>query len=362
MSRLGVMHLVDSLAMGGTERVAVNLVNALSGAGYAAHLCTTRKEGPLAPLVATHVPRLQLARRSTWDFAAITRLVQYIRTHEIRVLHAHASSILVANLASRWWPYPRVVWHDHYGVNAQAERSPWLYRLLTARVRHVLAVSQPLVQWARERLHFPAERVHYVPNFVCESEPHTLAAALPGESGRRIVCVANVRPVKDHLTLVRALAEVRAEHPSVHLLLVGGCDDENHVAAVRAEIERLNLSASISLLGPRTDVAAILAQCDLAVLSSAAEGLPLSLLEYGMAGLPVICTNVGQCADVLDQGHCGVLVPSQQPAALAQEINTLLAAKAERNRLATAFQTRVRNVYSAQAVLGQITELYDALA
>jgi glycosyltransferase involved in cell wall biosynthesis len=316
MSRLGVMHLVDSLAMGGTERVAVNLVNALSGAGYAAHLCTTRKEGPLAPLVATHVPRLQLARRSTWDFAAITRLVQYIRTHEIRVLHAHASSILVANLASRWWPYPRVVWHDHYGVNAQAERSPWLYRLLTARVRHVLAVSQPLVQWARERLHFPAERVHYVPNFVCESEPHTLAAALPGESGRRIVCVANVRPVKDHLTLVRALAEVRAEHPSVHLLLVGGCDDENHVAAVRAE----------------------------------------------MAGLPVICTNVGQCADVLDQGHCGVLVPSQQPAALAQEINTLLAAKAERNRLATAFQTRVRNVYSAQAVLGQITELYDALA
>ena len=167
MNRTNVMHLVDSLQAGGTERVAVNLVNSLPRDRYITHLCTTRFDGPLSNLVQDDVGRICLHRKRTWDFAALRRLVQYLREHQVKILHAHASSVLIANLASRFAPYPKIVWHDHYGINSNQERSVWVYRLLMARVSCVLAVSQKLVDWSRNRLHLPSDKVRYMPNFVC---------------------------------------------------------------------------------------------------------------------------------------------------------------------------------------------------
>src|SRR5260221_9907312 len=63
LSRIGVMHLVDSLDIGGAETVAVNLVNCLPREQYVAHLCTTRKDGPLEKLVRADVLRLGLQRK-----------------------------------------------------------------------------------------------------------------------------------------------------------------------------------------------------------------------------------------------------------------------------------------------------------
>jgi glycosyltransferase involved in cell wall biosynthesis len=361
MNRVGVMHLVDSLQMGGTERVAVNLVNSLPRDQFNAFLCTTRAEGPLTSLVQHDVGRINLKRKRTWDVAAIWRLVAYIRQHNIRILHAHASSILVAHLASRFWPYPKIVWHDHYGINATQQRSSWIYRLLMMRVNFVLAVSEPLARWSRESLHMPANKVQYVPNFVCHNPGTKVNSELPGVSGARIVCVANLRPVKDHITLLQAMQNVVSNCAAAHLLLVGNLDDTQQVTSIEAEIERLHLQQHVSMLGQRPDVNAILCSCDIGVLSSIAEGLPLSLLEYGMAGLPVVSTHVGQCADVLDQGEAGLVVPSQNPQLLAEALLRLLRSKELRSDFGQRFQSRVQNIYSDRAVIRQITQVYQQL-
>src|SRR2546421_178847 len=130
MGRVGVMHLTDTLEAGGTERVAVNLVNLLPRDRYRPYLCTTRHDGPMA-----------------------------------------------------------------------------------RRVSGVIAVNQPLAAWSQQRLGVPAERVWYIPNFVCEAAPGGALAGLPGEKGARIVCVANLRPQKDHQTLLRAMARVSRQAP-----------------------------------------------------------------------------------------------------------------------------------------------------
>ena len=105
-----------------------------------------------------------------------------------------------------------------------------------------------------------------------------MAGSLPGRCGRRIVCVGNVRPEKDHVSLVRALALVVDEVPDAHLLIVGS--DRNHsryVKAVRDEISRHGLEKHVTLIGARDDVPRILHACDIGVLSSISEGLPLAL-------------------------------------------------------------------------------------
>src|SRR5688500_5618139 len=97
---LAVMHLTDTLEIGGAERMAVNFVNLLPRSQFEPHLCATRRGGPLADLIAPDVSTLYLGRRSRLDLRAVRRLVSYVREHDIRVLHAHGTAVFTAVAAS----------------------------------------------------------------------------------------------------------------------------------------------------------------------------------------------------------------------------------------------------------------------
>ncbi|MGH9945427.1 MAG: glycosyltransferase, partial [Pyrinomonadaceae bacterium] len=322
--RIGVMHVTDTLSAGGAERVAVNVVNCLPRERYAPYLCTTRGDGPLEDLLEPDVQRLSLKRQGRFDAHALWRLVRFIQTNRIDILHAHQTSLFIAAAAALFPPYPKVIWHDHFGRFKLEVRPAFTYRQATRRIKGVIAVNPDLADWSRRSLHVPAERVWYVPNFACAPEPGGAPPELPGAAGGRIVCVANFRRQKDHLTLVRAMARVADESPAAHLLLVGVLVDHSYVAEIQAEIAARGLAGRVTLLGERRDVGALLRACDVGVLSSSSEGLPLALVEYGLAGLPAVATDVGQCAEVLAEGRAGLLVPPGDPAVLAEALLTLL--------------------------------------
>lgn len=358
MNRVGVMHVTDTLDAGGAERVAVNLCNLLPRERFRAYLCTTRRDGSLADAVAADVGRLRLGRRWRFDAAAMRRLASFIKEHDIKILHAHGSALFVSGLAAMLPPRPLLVWHDHFGLPLET-RGTLLDRPLARRARGVIAVSQPLAEWSRQKLKVPAERVRYIPNFVCEPQSNGRPPELPGEPGKRIVCVANLRSQKDHVTLVNAMAHVARRHRGAHLLLVGASPDANYRGKIEAEIARHGLSRNVSLLGERRDVHAILRACDIGVLSSVAEGLPLALVEYATAGLACVATRVGQCAEVLDEGRAGLLVPAREPERLAEAVVSLLDSPARRAALGEAFRRRARELYGADSIVGQVCEVYE---
>lgn len=362
MTRLGVMQLVDSLDVGGAERVAVNFANLLPRDRFSSVLCTTRKEGPLASLVGPHVARAALGRRNRFDLTALRRLGEFVTANGIQIIHAHSSALFVGLAASLLQPRVAVIWHVHHPQHA-TQKWPWVYRIATRRVAAVVVVSQPLADWAERRAWVSSDRVLYVPNF---SLTTSVAAGdwtdLPGEKGRRIVCLANLRPQKDHATLLRAMAIVVRRIPDVHLLLIGGGTDGSYRTAVSDQIAREGLSGHVSLLGERLDVAAILGGCDIGVLSSESEGFPLALVEYGHAGLPVVATRVGQCADVLDNGTSGRLVDRHRPDQLADEMVSLLESAGRRRALGETLRRRVRERYGPGLILQQICGLYERVA
>jgi glycosyltransferase involved in cell wall biosynthesis len=94
------------------------------------------------------------------------------------------------------------------------------------------------------------------------------------------------------------------------------------------------------------------------VLSSESEGLPVALLEYGLVGLPVVCTRVGQCAEVLDQGNAGILVPPKDADALAHAIISLLSNQEKAKVLGHQLQARINQFYSKDAVIKQLLACY----
>jgi glycosyltransferase involved in cell wall biosynthesis len=358
MTRIGVMHITDTLDAGGMERVAVNLVNLLPRERYRPYLCTTRREGSLALSIAADVCRLTLGRSWRFDAFALWRLVTYVKEHDIKILHAHGSALFVTALTAMLPPLPVLVWHDHFGLSLDT-RVAWPDRLLTRVARGVIAVSEPLADWSKQKLRVPPERVRYIPNFICEPLTTGDAPDLPGEKGKRIVCVANLRPQKDHLTLIQAMAVVVQKERSAHLLLVGASPDPRYRQVIEEQISALGLGRNVTLMGERQDVHLILRQCDIGVLSSVTEGLPLALIEYAMAALPTVATLVGQCAEVLDDGRTGILVPPSQPQRLADGLLSLLLAPLDRAELGKAFQQHARERYSADSAISQVCEVYD---
>lgn len=343
--RSGILHLVDTLDPGGTERVAVSLVNHLSRDRFRPFLATTRREGPLAAEVLPDVGRLSLNRARTLDLRAWRRLAAFVGENGISIVHAHSSSLFFAALL----PGARIVWHDHFGRYRDEKRPAWLWGPPARRAAAVVTVNEDLARWSRERLGVDAV---YLPNFVPEVSLGPIPD-LPGAPGSRVVCVANLRAQKDHLTLLRAVARV----PEAHLLLAGAAMEPDYAARVREEAA--GLGNRITFLGSRPDVPDLLRGCDVGVLASASEGFPLSLLEYGRAGLAAVATRVGQCPEILE--NAGILVPPGDPDALADALLVLLCDPARRQDLGERLGRRVRERYSASAVMERLEAVYHTV-
>src|SRR5690606_14684968 len=107
-----------------------------------------------------------------------------------------------------------------------------------------------------------------------------------GKDDFKIICVANLRPQKDHLNLLKAF-EMLEPDLKVSLHLIGEDPGTEYSTSLRKSIENSPVKLKIFFYGIQSDIIHLLKQADLGVLSSRSEGLPLALLEYGMAGLPV---------------------------------------------------------------------------
>jgi glycosyltransferase involved in cell wall biosynthesis len=353
------MQLIDSLNIGGAERVAVNIANALPQDRFESHLCTTRADGPLAAEISPHVKRLSLRRRHRFDLVAILRFVRYIRENRIELLHAHGTTVFIATI-SRLFCDVKVIWHDHYGNREINPLMAIAYRTILRGMEQSISVNKRLAELTRNHL-APADlSVIVLPNFVILPAQENCAATreLPGMQSQRIVFVANLRHPKDHFMLVRALWIV-LQYEQAELILVGSQTDVDYTQSLNKCVAQLGVRDNVHFLGLQSDVSSILKECAIGVISSKSEGLPLALLEYGMAGLPVVSTRVGDCATVLGDGEFGLLVDPENPDQLAEAILNLLKSPQRRQELGQRFQTHVMQNYSRQAVITQLTEIYD---
>jgi glycosyltransferase involved in cell wall biosynthesis len=355
-----ILQLVDSLEAGGTERMAVNLANALASRLEYSALCTTRAEGPLKELLQPEVDYLFLNKGSKVDVGAWKRLHGFLKRNRIDLLHAHSSSYGLAVVMKCLLPGLQVVWHDHYGQSEFLSQRPLQPLKVLARFfSGSIAVNTRLKDWHHKVLGL--QRVLYLPNFVSPTAPNHQITSLKGQGGKRIICLANWRPQKDHITLLQAFDIFGGQHPDWSLHLVGKHFGDAYEAEVRKCIADLKLWDRIFVYGSVKDVAHVLAQASIGVLSSRSEGLPLSLLEYGQSRLPVVVTSVGDCGMVVEDLVHGLLVAPGDPAALAEALKELISEETRRKVFSEALQKRVLQEFSEEASLDTLIRFYREL-
>ena len=250
---------------------------------------------------------------------ALRRLVTEQRFDVLVCPQVEAS--VVAWFATRGLGLPVLVPHLH--GNPRIERAQGTVRtrlafrlfesVVTRHVPTVLAVSPSLRDYAARTIARRCDVV-FAPNPVRELGSRGRRESPDGTF--RFVCVARLSHQKGQDTLVRALAEARAELPPFVLTLVGQGDQE---AAVRQLVEDLGLADVVRFAGYSADPVEHLDAADCFVLASRWEGFGVALVEALQCGLPVVSTD---CefgpADVVDDPALGILVAPDDPSALAR--------------------------------------------
>lgn len=177
--------------------------------------------------------------------------------------------------------------------------------------------------------------------------------------GKLVVLVGNMHTdVKGHPWLIAAAPAVLEQFPETRFVLVG---DGEQRTSFEQQAQELGVLRNFLFLGRRSDIAEILASCDIAVLPSRAEGLPNAVLEYMAAGLPVIASRVGGNAELVQDGTTGILVPSEDSPALSAALLKLLSDPSLTRRLAQAgHEFTVRN-FSFERLVEDVDALYTEL-
>lgn len=187
--------------------------------------------------------------------------------------------------------------------------------------------------------------------------------ALPEPAAPPVVigCVARLLADKGVGPLVEAQQSLRAKGLDVRLVLAGTPDPENPTSVPQAELDRWAALPGVELPGHIADVRAVWARCHIAVLASRREGLPKSLLEAAACGRAIVATDVPGCREVARAGENALLVPPDDPAALAAALERLVRDGDLRRRFAEASRRLVLSDMAADRVGARTVELYRTL-
>lgn len=353
-----VLQLIDSLEAGGAERIAVTYANCLSK-HIDSYLCATREEGVLLKTIDKGVGYFFLEKQGSIDLKAILSLKKYIKDNQITIIHAHSSSFFLAGIMKILNWKLKIVWHDHYGDSENLNKRPHAaLKVISYFFSTIIAVNTKLKEWAIGNLY--CRKVVYFSNFVSETTCPEKETFLKGEEGKRIVCLANLRAQKDHLNLLNSFLKVIKDYPSWTLHLVGKNFNDDYSKSIYEFISLNKLQNNVFVYGTCSDVSHILSQSNIGVLSSKSEGLPVALLEYGYASLPVIVTNVGECATVIDNQNNGLLIPPSDSDALYNGISKLIINHKLSYKLAKEFKQHITENYTASSLVNKVLKIYQS--
>jgi glycosyltransferase involved in cell wall biosynthesis len=236
----------------------------------------------------------------------------------------------------------------------------WAYRLLNRWVTKIVVVSESIKKMVMETEAVAPERIEVVYNGIDLKEfsgaaDWTIKKELGIKEDEKVIMhVANLKPIKGHGFLFQALAAIGKIGPKFKLVLIGKDEFNGRLQSLAKD---LNISDKIIFLGKRTDVARLLPAADICVLPSLSEGMSNAILEYMLAGKPVVATNVGGNPELVREGFNGLLV---EPKNAQQLEKALLSFLQDENKRRTMGQNALRLVQEEFSI-DQMVRNYENL-
>lgn len=211
--------------------------------------------------------------------------------------------------------------------------------------------------------------IHVIPlgidvqRFSTQSNANMRSAFGIGEYAPVIGMIGNIEHRKGYDILIRAAARLVSEFPEVTFLVVGAdkSPDGQELLRLQTLAGALGVAAHVIFTGPRDDIPEILAAIDIFVLCSRREGLSLAMTEAMAAGKPVVVTPVGGMAEAVEPGRNGILIPPEDPEALAEGLRYLLANPNWARQMGQYGQTIAAQRFNISALVQRTEAVYHDL-
>jgi glycosyltransferase involved in cell wall biosynthesis len=367
---LRVVQVITKLDVGGAQETVLLICRSLprerydlavvAGPELGAGGGELRSEIEALGVPVTIEPALRRAIHPVRDLVAVAKLWARWRRDRPDVVHTHSSKAGVIGRIAAWLAGVPVRVHTVHGWSFREHQHRALRWVFVVIERALAKGTTAIVVVAEaDRLAGLAygigrpEQYHLIRSGI-DLEAFRPRAARMERARRRVVTVTRLAPPKDLGTLLRAMAETSSE---TSLVVVG---EGPELEAARGAALDLGLADRVEFAGVRRDVAHVLGQASVFVLSSKSEGLPRAILEAMAAKVPVVATDVGGVPDAIDDGVTGILVPVGDAPAMARAINRLLDDPEEASRIADRGSQAVVG-FSAATMTAGLAELYRSL-
>lgn len=295
------------------------------------------------------------------DAVAFVRLLSLCRRLRPDVVHLHSSKAgFLGRLAGRLAGVPVVVFTPHcWSFQSASGRKRRFYLALEKFASRfcdmtVTVSKQEALEAIQEGVLAP-EKVRVIPNGV---GPRDFEAAHSAVRDIPFVSVGRLDEQKGYTYLLQAFADLGPSEPGARVSIVGD-------GPLRADLEReaavLGISDRVSFVGEHDDVGEYLGRSHAFVLSSLWEGLPYTIIEAMAAGLPVICTDVGGCSELVIDGRTGFVVPPEDPVALAGALRRLQNDDMMRLAMGTAGYERAQTLFRVETCVERNASTYEEL-
>ena len=366
-----ITHVVYRFDIGGLENGVVNLLNRLRRDDFRhAVVSLTDVTQFRQRVLRDDIEFIELRKSPGHGFKLFPRLLHLFRRLRPEIVHTRNLAALEANLPAWVAGVPIRIHGEHGrdvgdldGSNRTYRRARRLYRPF---VTHYVPVSSDLDRYLRDAIGVRGDRITAIVNGVdvarfAPSPQRSRPVGFPFSDPGLWICgtVGRLQPVKNQVALARAFVRMIQRKPEMRarlrLVVVGAGALQGDIVRILRDGGALELAW---LPGARDDVAEILAALDVFVLPSLAEGISNTILEAMATGLPIVATNVGGNAELIEAGRTGELVQAGDDDALAKAL-LAYASDQERARAAgRAGRARAERLYGVDTMVARYAALY----
>ncbi|MBB5342507.1 GT4 family glycosyltransferase PelF [Tunturibacter empetritectus] len=351
--------------LGGGERIVLKLAGLLPQYGYRVSILTFSAHPDSAGLKSPPCSVYLLPLQRTYDLAAMRGsldLRKFLKEQRIRIVQTFfESSDIWAGFVTKAMSNAKLIWSRRDMGILRTGKHHAAYRLMAGAPDKVFAVSEQVRRHCIEVDGVDPSRVQTVYNGLDLADWNAASKSEERVGESVVATVGNIRRVKGHDVFIRAAASVAEKFPHTSFRIAGDVLEPEYFAELQALVSELKLSDRFHFVGGVTNLRDYLSAADVFVLPSRSEGFSNAIVEAMAAALPVVATNVGGNAEAVQDGVSGIIVPPDDPDAIASAIVDLLSDTAKAKQMGAAGNRLAAEKFTTEAMMGQITRVYASL-
>ncbi len=355
---LKIVFITCSLGYGGAERVIIDLVNRLDRRRFSSVIFCLKEKGALADQVAPDVPVFAFHKKTKFGFLVIWRMTRLLWRERPDIVHTHLFcgdlwgrlSAIVAHCSSV------IVSTEHNLRTMERRVEYWSKRILNYWTRRVIFVSEAARNDFTRILPITRQHTQVIPNGI-SMEKYFVKRPIFQEPRLSLIIVARLAPQKGHQYLIQALHQLHDLDWNARIVGYGPLR-----SALAEMVSHFKLQNRVAFLGNRQDIPELLSESDIFLLPSVYEGQGIALLEAAASGNFIIASNVDGISEMFVDKETALLVPPENPTALATAIRWVYQHRLSAQSIATRGQMMVARTYRIETMVQSYEKMYENTA